>query len=106
MLWIFFILSMGCTSFAVGQVIPTKDGLFTHVTNDGDPVDAGIQVRVYQIHGMEQRELTNTGVTAELNRGDNVVFVPVHLEPGTYKLQVYVTINGERKTASIKDIVI
>jgi len=105
-LCILFVLCAGCTSLAVGDVIPVQDGVLVNVTNSGDPVQAGVQVRVYQIHGMEQKELTNTGIPVNLARGENIVTVPVRLEPGAYKLYVYVTINSERRTASIKDIVV
>ncbi|MCX6691265.1 MAG: hypothetical protein NTW33_04245 [Methanoregula sp.] len=106
MLCIILVLSAGCTSLAIGDVTPTDQGMKVHVTNSGDPITAGIQVRVFRIHELTQQELTNTGVTATLNQGENVVNVPVRVEPGTYKLYVYVTMNGERKTASIKDIVV
>jgi hypothetical protein len=106
MLCIILVLSAGCTSLAIGDVTPTDQGMKVHVTNSGDPINAGIQVRVFRIHDLAQQELTNTGVTVTLNQGENVVNVPVRLEPGTYKLYVYVTMNGERKTASIKDIVV
>ena len=106
MLCIILILSAGCTSLAIGDVTPTDQGMKVHVTNSGDPITAGIQVRVFRIHELTQQELTNTGVTATLNQGENVVNVPVRVEPGTYKLYVYVTMNGERKTATIKDIVV
>ncbi len=106
MLCIALLLSAGCTSLAVRDVTSSQDNLSVHVSNSGDSVTAGIQVRAYQIRDMEQRELTNTGVTAVLEKGENTILVPLRLEPGTYKLYVYVTINNERKTASIKDIVV
>ncbi len=106
MLCIILVLSAGCTSLAIGDVTPTEQGIKVHVTNSDNPLQAGIQVRVFEIHDLGQQELTNTGVTVTLNQGENVVTVPVRLEPGTYKLYVYVTKNGERKTASIKDIVV
>ena len=106
MLCIILILSAGCTSLAIGDVTPTDQGMKVHVTNGGDPINAGIQVRIFRIHDLMQQELTNTGVTVALDHGENVVNVPVRVEPGTYKLYVYVTMNGERKTASIKDIVV
>jgi hypothetical protein len=103
---IILVLSAGCTSFAIGDVTPTDQGMKVHVTNSGDPINAGIQLRVFRIHDLAQQELTNTGVTVALDHGENVVTVPVRIEPGTYKLYVYVTMNGERKTATIKDIVV
>lgn len=106
LLCIILVLSAGCMSLAIGDVTPTDGGVKVHVTNSGDPIQAGIQVRVFRINDLAQQELTNTGVTVTLNRGENDITVPVRLEPGSYKLYVYVTMNGERKTASIKDIVV
>lgn len=96
----------GCTSLSVGNVTTSQDNLLIEVSNTGSPVDTGVQVRVYQIRGLAQEELTNTGVPATLKRGNNIVTVPLRLDPGTYKVYVYVTVNNERQTASIKDLVI
>lgn len=105
-LCIFLVFCSGCTSLSVRDVTAAQDNLSVRVSNTGSPVDAGVQVRIYQIRGMEQEELTVTGVPATLNMGENVVAVPFHLDPGTYKVYVYVTVNNERQTASIKDLVI
>ena len=105
-LCIFLVVCSGCTSLSVGDVSSSRDNLSIEVSNTGSPVDAGVQVRIYQIRGMEQEELTVTGVPATLNPGENVVAVPLRLDPGTYKVYVYVTVNNERQTASIKDLVV
>lgn len=105
-LCVLFIFISGCTSLAIGNVAQDKDNVIVHVTNTGDPVEAGVQVRVYGIEGMTQKELTTTQVPATLVRGENAVPVPVRLNPGIYKLYVYVTVNNERQTASIKDLVV
>ena len=96
----------GCTTLSVGNVSSSKDNLSVQVDNPGAPVEAGVQVRVYKIQGMTQEELIVTGVPATLKKGENTVTVPLHLDPGTYKIYIYVTINNERQTASIKDLVI
>lgn len=103
-LFLLFVLSAGCTSLAIGDVRYNKEGLVVHVTNSGNPVDAGIQVRIYEVKNLNQRELTVTGIPVSVRRGENEFVVPVTLEPGTYKLYMYMTVNGERQTASIKDI--
>lgn len=99
-------LSAGCMSLAVGDVSYRNQGLVVHVSNSGDPIDAGIQVRIYEIKDLNQRELTVTGIPVSVKKGENEFSLPVLLEPGTYKLYVYVTVNGERRTASIKDLMI
>jgi hypothetical protein len=45
-----------------------------------------------------------TGV--KLKNGENTVKIPVSLQPGTYKLNIYLIQEGERKTAVIRDIVV
>ena len=105
-LCILLALCSGCTTLSVGNVSSSKDNLTIQVSNAGSSVDAGVQVRVYEIQGMLQEELIVTGVPATLKKGENTVSVPLHLDPGSYKLYIYVTINNERQTASIKDLVI
>jgi hypothetical protein len=69
-------------------------------------VNAGIQVRIYEVKDLSQRELTVTGIPVTVRSGENVISVPVSLKPGTYKLYVYLTVNGERRSAGIKDIMV
>jgi hypothetical protein len=99
-------LSAGCTSPAIGNVSYHNRGLSVHVSNSGDPFEGGIQVRVYEIKNLNQRELAVTGIPVSVTTGENEFTVPVPLEPGTYKMYVYLTQDGERKTASIRDIVV
>lgn len=103
---VIFLAGAGCLSLSVGNTTYDNGNLSVVVTNNGDPVDAGIQVRIFQVDGIAQREREVTGAPVSLVRGANTVPVPVHLEPGTYKLYVYLTINGERQTAVIRDIVV
>jgi len=105
-LCILFAFCAGCTSLAIGNVAAARENLTVQVTNTGTPVDAGVQVRVYKIQGLGQKELTVTGVPATLKNGENTVIMPLHLEPGTYKIYIYVTVSNERQAASIKDLVI
>ncbi len=103
---VFVSLSCGCTSTEIGDVRYHDRGLSVHVSNSGDPFDGGIQVRVYEIKNLNQQELTVTGIPVSVKTGENEFTVPVPLEPGTYKMYVYLTQDGERKTASIRDIVV
>jgi hypothetical protein len=103
---VLIILSTGCTSLAIGDVSYHSRELSVHVSNSGDPFDGGIQVRIYEIKNLNQQELTVTGIPVSVKKGENEFTVPVPLEPGTYKIYVYLTEDGERKTASIRDIVV
>jgi hypothetical protein len=101
-----FLAGAGCLSLSVGSVSYDNGNLSVIVTNSGDPVDAGVQVRIFQVDGMAQREQEMTGTPVSLAHGTNTVPVPVMLEPGTYKIYVYLTINGERQAAVIRDIMV
>jgi hypothetical protein len=99
-------LSAGCTSLTLGEVSYHNRVLTVHASNSGDPFDGGIQVRIYEIKDLSQRELTVTGIPVTVLKGENTFAIPVELEPGSYKLYIYLTANGERRSAGIKDIVI
>ena len=65
-----------------------------------------MQVTIYQVTGLSQQEQSFVMHPVSLNNGDNKVFIPLHLQPGTYKLNMYLIQDGERKTAVIRDIVV
>jgi len=41
-----------------------------------------------------------------LHQGETIAVIPGTLEPGQYKLYIYLIQNGERRTATIRDIVV
>jgi hypothetical protein len=94
----------GCTGTSVGDVGYSNHSLTVNVSNTGDPADVHIQATVYHITGLDQKVSVITGTDATLEAGLNHVVIPVELEPGQYKLYVYVLSNGDRKTAVIRDI--
>jgi urease beta subunit len=100
------LFSAGCTSLAVNTVRYDHGNLSVSVTNSGNPVDAGVQVRIFQVNGLSQQEREVTGAPAYLPAGTHLIDIPVQMEPGSYKLYVYLTINGERQTAVIRDMVV
>jgi uncharacterized protein (DUF2141 family) len=106
----FFLLLLlaaaGCTTLSVGNVAYGAGNLTVTITNTRDPVDTGIQVRVYKLDEFEQHELQTTGTTVTLTGTENTVAIPLHLDPGRYKLYVYLTKNGQRETAVIRDITV
>ncbi|MGD1004126.1 MAG: hypothetical protein ABR887_01745 [Methanoregulaceae archaeon] len=104
---VLLVLSCGCISLAIGDVSYRNDRLSVHVTNDGDTLEnAGIQVRIFEIKDLNQHELTNIVIPVSVVKGENDFTVPVNLQPGAYKLYVYLSVNGDRRAASIKDLVI
>jgi hypothetical protein len=96
----------GCISISVGDVGYTNGSIYATITNPGDPADTYIQVTVYKITDLQQKELTVANSPAMLNSGENTILIPAALEPGRYKCYVYLLSKGERKTAVIRDFVV
>ncbi|PKL70419.1 MAG: hypothetical protein CVV30_03415 [Methanomicrobiales archaeon HGW-Methanomicrobiales-1] len=65
-----------------------------------------MQVTIYQIRDLHLTEDTVVNAPVTLKKGDNELFLPALLEPGSYKRSIYLVQNGKRKSAIIKDIVV
>jgi hypothetical protein len=96
----------GCVSSSIGDVTYRNGGLAATINNPGEPTNAFVQVTIYQVTGLSQQEQSFAMHPVKLNSGDNNVFIPLTLKPGTYKLNIYLIQDGERKTAVIRDIVV
>lgn len=96
----------GCISTGVGNTWYSNNSVMVNISHTGDPVDVGVQVTVYRIANLTQEKYTIVNTPAMLVNGQNIVAVPVRLEPGSYKLYIYVLSNNDRKTAVIRDIVV
>jgi hypothetical protein len=82
-----------------------NNNLTVYVTGSS-PADAGLQVRVFQVRELEQEEQGVTIVPVTLESGGNAIVVPLHLDPGSYKLYIYLIVDRERQPAVIRDIVV
>ncbi len=105
-LLVLFLFLCGCVSSTVGDISYTGSGLSATINNPGQPADGFIQVTIYKVNGLAQDEYTVVMKGMKLESGENTVIIPVTLEPGIYKLNVYLFEKGERKTAVIRDIVV
>lgn len=95
-----------CVSTTFGDVGYSGNGLTLIVTHDGGPSEGYIQVTVYRISNNRQDETGVYYAPLNLQAGENRVFIPAPLGPGQYKLYFYLIQNGERKAATIRDIVV
>ena len=102
---LFFVLC-GCISSSIGDVRYAGSGIIAQVHNPDEPSDAFVQVTIYRVTGLTQQEYSVVMAPARLLTGDNTVLIPVILDPGTYKLKMYLIQNNERRTAVIRDIVV
>jgi hypothetical protein len=105
-LLVFFLLICGCVSSNVGDISYTGSGLSATINNPGQPADGFIQVTIYKVNGLVQQEYTVVMKGMKLESGQNTVIIPVTLESGSYKLNIYLFEKGERKSAVIRDIVV
>ena len=103
---VLFSFFCGCVSSSIGDVSYSDSGLTAIISNPGQPADAFVQVTVYKVDGLSQSEYTVLMTGVNLKNGENTVKIPVTLNPGTYKLNIYLIQEGERKTAVIRDIVV
>ena len=106
LLCVMFVILSGCTSPAIGDARYQNGGISVNLTSGLDSADAWMQVTVYQIKDLQQREYLVVTSPVTLKTGENEIFIPAPLEPGSYKLYIYLIRNGERKTAVIRDIVV
>ena len=100
------LLSAACVSTTIGDVAYSGGRLSLSVSHDGGPSDGYVQVTVYQIQGNRQDERNVLYAPLALRQGMNTLSIPATLEPGQYKLYIYLIQNGERKAAAIRDIVV
>jgi hypothetical protein len=99
------VLAAGCISFSIGSVSYSNNNLTVYVISSS-PANASLQIRVFQIQDLVQKEEGVPIVPVTLEGGVNAIAVPLHLEPGTYKLYIYLIVDGTRETAVIRDIVV
>ncbi|MFA5269121.1 MAG: hypothetical protein WC379_14230 [Methanoregula sp.] len=101
-----FIFFAACVSTTIGNVSYSGDGLTLTLSHDGEASAGFVQVTVYEIKNNEQKETDVLFAPLALKKGENTVFIPGSLEPGQYKLYIYLIQDGERKAATIRDLVV
>jgi hypothetical protein len=99
------LIAAGCVSFSIDSVSYSNNNLTVYITGSS-PANASLQVRVFQVQDFGQKEQEVTIVPVILEGGRNVIAVPLHLGPGTYKLYIYLIANSERQPAVIRDIAV
>jgi hypothetical protein len=105
-LLVLILLFAGCISVDAGDASYRNRSVMVQITNTGEPANVTVQVTAYRIQDLHQQIYTIADAPALLPDGATVVTVPVDLEPGSYKLYVYILSNGDRKTAVIRDITV
>jgi hypothetical protein len=105
-LLVLLMVAAGCTSLSIGDVVYGAGNLSVTIAGTGAPAGIGVQVRVYKLDEFEQHELLTTGTTATITGPETTVEIPTHLDPGRYKIFVYLATDGQRDAAVIRDIAV
>ena len=100
------VLCAGCMSPSVGNVGYSNQSIVIDITHTGEPLDAYVQVTVYRLANLTQEQQEILYASVSLVPGKNTLSVPARLDPGSYKLFVYIIKDGDRKTAVIRDITV
>ena len=103
---VLLVLLSGCVSTEIGDARYENNGIRVNVNSISPMPDAFMQVTVDEVKGLQQQESLYVTSPVNLTPGENTVFFPAPLQPGIYKLRIYLIQNGERKTAVIRDIVV
>ena len=97
----------GCTSAAIGTISYDPSGkLLIHATNDEGDTQAVLQITIYQIQNFTQTEILKKADFVKFNTGSNDYIIPVHLESGTYKIYIYIIVDGDSKARVVRDLVV
>jgi hypothetical protein len=97
-------ITTGCMSTTVGDLQYTDNSLRVNIVQDKKPADIFLQLSIFRTAGLSQQEYNVTFDQVRLEPGNNSLVIPARLEPGTYKIYIYIIEEGKRKTAVIRDI--
>jgi hypothetical protein len=101
-----FMVFAGCTSPSINGARYGNGGIFVDLTGSSDTGDARVQVTIYRIKDLHQSEYLVVDTPVMVTNTSREIFLPAPLEPGSYKLYIYLIRNGQRTTAVIRDIVV
>ncbi len=97
-------LCAGCLTYSIHDATYDGDGITVQVSYNGETTDKAMQVTIYNLSGYRQVEMEKIVQPVTLEPGVNTVIFPVELEPGNYRLHIYITKDGERISSVIRDI--
>ncbi|MDT8358382.1 MAG: hypothetical protein RQ758_07770 [Methanomicrobiaceae archaeon] len=101
---IFAIIVPGCLTYSFGDTVYGNDTLRVRVHNSGDAQRVTLQVTIFDTTDFEQKEVYKKAEYFTLEKGENEYTVPVHLEPGSYKVYLYIIVDDKRTNLEIRDL--
>lgn len=94
----------GCMTTEFGDISYTPGALHMNVSGAENRTDAVLQVTIYALQDLQQQEVYKHADYVSVTKGQNTFTEPVSLEPGSYRVYLYLTYGNERKAAVIRDL--
>lgn len=105
MLFLALLLSAsGCMNYSFGETIYNNSKLNIQIYNSGEERYSTVQVTIFSLKDLRQKEYTKCVETVWLKNGLNEYSFPVELEEGEYKMYLYILEDKKRASAQIRDI--
>ncbi len=101
-----FGITAGCMTASIGEVSYRPNSLYISATNQDPSVQGVLQVTIFRVENLEQSEIFRQAEFIQFESGTHEYRMPVSLNPGTYKVYIYITVNGDSKARVIRDIVV
>jgi hypothetical protein len=99
-------ITAGCMTASIGEVSYRQNALYITATNQDPTVQAVLQITVYRVDNLVQTEIFRQAEFIQFESGTREYQMPVTLDTGTYKLYIYITVNGDSKARVIRDLVV
>ncbi|MDH7593842.1 MAG: hypothetical protein QHG99_05750 [Methanomicrobiales archaeon] len=99
-------VTAGCVSASIGQVRYHNQTLLIQATNEDVTQQAVLQVTVDQIRNFHQYNVFRRADFIEFKSGAAEYGIPVTLEPGNYKVYIYIIVDGDSKARVIRDLTV
>lgn len=97
-------VSAGCLTYSIGTVLYDGSAVHVSVDNKGEARDAAMQITVFDLSGFKQVEVNKIVRSVHLDAGMNDVAFDAALQPGSYRLFIYMMEDGERLGCVIEDL--
>ncbi|MDD1677596.1 MAG: hypothetical protein LUO93_00230 [Methanomicrobiales archaeon] len=99
-------ITAGCMTASVGEVSYRQNTLHISATNQDPATQAVLQVTIFRVENLVQTEIFRQAEFIQFESGTREYQMPVTLDPGTYKIYIYITVNGDSKARVVRDLVV
>ena len=96
----------GCLTYSFGDAVYDGENLKIQIFNSGEPKEVVVQATIFHIVDFQQTEIYRRAEYMYLESGENEYIIPIDLQPGQYKLYLYVMTDDSGRTTEIRDIVV